>query len=73
MWDSGPSIPADMHEQIFDPFFTTKPPGEGTGLGLHICQQIVEKCGGSIAVQSDYNEGACFKVFLPVYPERGEP
>lgn len=73
VWDSGPSIPADMHEQIFDPFFTTKPPGEGTGLGLHICQQIVEKCGGSIAVQSDYNEGACFKVFLPVYPERGEP
>ncbi|MEP0764241.1 MAG: GAF domain-containing protein, partial [Chloroflexota bacterium] len=73
VWDNGAGIAEDLQAQIFDPFFTTKPPGEGTGLGLHICQQIVRKCGGSISVQSDYNEGACFTVFLPVYPERGEP
>lgn len=72
VWDNGAGIPAYLHAQIFDPFFTTKPPGEGTGLGLHICQQIVRKCGGSITVQNDYNEGVCFTIFLPVYPERGE-
>src|SRR5690606_8992844 len=34
--DNGPGIPDDIQPRIFDPFFTTKPPGQGTGLGLHI-------------------------------------
>jgi len=67
VWDNGIGIEEALLAQIFEPFFTTKPTGEGTGLGLHICQQIVEKCQGSISVQSTYNEGTEFIVQLPVY------
>ncbi len=67
IWDNGIGIPPETVNQIFDPFFTTKPPGEGTGLGLYICRQIVEKCHGSIHVQSKYNEGTRFSILLPVY------
>ena len=67
VWDNGIGISAEQTEHIFEPFFTTKPSGEGTGLGLHICCQIIEKCRGSISVQSAYNEGTCFTIYLPVY------
>jgi signal transduction histidine kinase/DNA-binding response OmpR family regulator len=67
VWDNGTGIAKDHHGKVFDPFFTTKPVGEGTGLGLHICQQIVEKCKGSITFESEYNEGTRFVIALPVY------
>lgn len=67
IWDNGIGIPESMQEQVFEPFFTTKPSGEGTGLGLHICQQIVTKLHGSIRLQSAYNEGTRFTICLPVY------
>lgn len=72
VWDNGIGIDEDVQTQIFEPFFTTKPAGEGTGLGLHICQQIVEKCKGSIRVQSTYNEGTQFTVQLPAYRGRDQ-
>lgn len=50
--DNGPGIPEDIQDKIFDPLFTTKKAGEGTGLGLHICRQIMEKQKGSIEVES---------------------
>jgi signal transduction histidine kinase/CheY-like chemotaxis protein len=65
--DNGTGIPEDMQSRVFEPFFTTKPAGEGTGLGLHICRQIVEKCGGNISLQSIHNEGTRFIVHLPVF------
>jgi signal transduction histidine kinase/DNA-binding response OmpR family regulator len=67
VWDNGVGIAEDVQMRIFEPFFTTKPAGEGTGLGLHICQQIIEKCGGSIQIQSKYNEGTRFHITLPIY------
>ncbi|MBN1200887.1 MAG: GAF domain-containing protein [Anaerolineae bacterium] len=70
VWDNGIGVAEDQQKLIFQPFFTTKPAGEGTGLGLHICQQIVEKCKGSIIVQSAYNEGTRFITYLPVYHTR---
>ena len=48
--DNGPGIPPDVMPRIFEPFFTTKPKGEGTGLGLGIVKQIVDKHGGRIDV-----------------------
>ncbi|MBN1679183.1 MAG: GAF domain-containing protein [Anaerolineae bacterium] len=67
VWDNGAGIPEDTRPQVFEPFFTTKPVGEGTGLGLHICKQIVEKCEGSISLQSLYNEGTRFIIHLPIF------
>lgn len=66
VWDNGPGIPEDLVNEIFKPFFTTKGPGEGTGLGLHICRQVVDRAGGSITVQTVPDEGTQFFVRLPV-------
>jgi signal transduction histidine kinase len=44
--DSGPGIPIEIQKKIFEPFFTTKKAGEGSGLGLHIIQKILEKHNG---------------------------
>lgn len=67
VWDNGVGIPADRFHEIFEPFYTTKPPGEGTGLGLHICRQIVDKCGGEVRVNSVEKEGTRFMIRLPFY------
>lgn len=50
--DNGPMIPEKIQGKIFEPLFTTKKAGEGTGLGLYICKQIIEKQKGSIEVES---------------------
>ena len=50
--DSGPGIPATVRDRIFEPFYTTKPAGEGSGLGLSISREIVDKHGGRIEVES---------------------
>ncbi|MBM9501086.1 PAS domain S-box protein [Leptospira sp. 201903071] len=62
--DSGPGIPDSLRDKIFDPFFTTKPPGEGSGLGLDICQKIVEKHNGKIGFESQPGK-TVFTVRLP--------
>lgn len=64
--DSGPGIAPDMQEEVFAPFFTTKPEGEGTGLGLYICQNIIREHGGTIVLESPPGEGAQFRISLPV-------
>lgn len=64
--DSGPGIPAENLKQIFDPFFTTKDPGKGTGLGLYISYDIIQKLGGSITVENRKSGGAMFTIVLPV-------
>jgi signal transduction histidine kinase len=79
--DNGPGIPIEIIDEVFDPFVTSKAPGDGTGLGLNIAYNIVtQKHGGEIAV-SAVDQGATFRVTLPVVipplpdagPESGEP
>lgn len=63
--DTGPGVPAENAKKIFDLFFTTKPSGKGTGLGLAMCQSIIEQAGGALALAPDYVEGASFEISLP--------
>ena len=64
--DNGPGIPENVRLRIFEPFFTTKPPGQGTGLGLHISHDIiVNRHHGQLLVESKPGETR-FKVVLPV-------
>jgi signal transduction histidine kinase len=68
--DTGPGIPLKIQSRIFEPFFTTKgtaKKGEsrGTGLGLHICQEIVQRHHGRIELKSEVGKGTCFSVILP--------
>ncbi|HEX7960682.1 MAG TPA: ATP-binding protein, partial [Terriglobales bacterium] len=65
--DDGPGIPRESRDQIFEPFFTTKGI-KGTGLGLWVGRNIVQKHGGEIHVKSSHWTGysiTCFSVFLP--------
>jgi len=60
--DNGPGIPPDQLKNIFKPFHTTKQ--EGTGLGLYITKQLVEKCDGRIQVDRGVMVGVIFKIYL---------
>ncbi|TGM35021.1 ATP-binding protein [Leptospira biflexa] len=62
--DSGPGVSKEILDKIFDPFFTTKPIGQGTGLGLYISKQIIEKHKGIIDVISTKGNTK-FIVYLP--------
>jgi two-component system NtrC family sensor kinase len=64
--DNGPGIPADLRERVFDPFFTTKTVGEGTGLGLSLSYQIVDRHGGRIEIATAPEGGALLRTVLPV-------
>jgi two-component system NtrC family sensor kinase len=69
--DNGPGIPLEMQKRIFDPFVTTKQPGKGTGLGLWISYNIMEKLGGRISFASQARKGTTFTVEIPiVIPEK---
>jgi PAS domain S-box-containing protein len=71
--DDGCGIPEEAMERIFDPFFTTRPVGEGTGLGLALCYQIVRNHGGEISVRSRVGVGTSVRVRLPLAAEEAEP
>jgi signal transduction histidine kinase len=63
--DSGTGIPPHLKDKIFEAFFTTKPTGEGSGLGLHISQKIIDKHNGTIAVVSEPGDTK-FTIWLPL-------
>ena len=69
MSDNGPGIAPEIRERIFDPFASTRPTGtDGRkrcgGLGLALCKDIVEECGGKITVDSIPGEGTTFTITL---------
>lgn len=63
--DTGGGIPENMRSRVFDPFCTTKE--SGTGLGLAVCQRIVEDHHGDIRFVTD-ETGTTFTVELPLSP-----
>lgn len=64
--DTGQGISEENLNRIFEPFFTTKPIGRGTGLGLSLSFNIIEKHNGRIDVDSKPGNGTCFRITLPV-------
>jgi len=73
--DTGVGLTEDM-DRIFEPFFTTKPPGKGTGLGLAVCKDIIEKYNGKIVPERRPEGGAIFTVRIPLescMPARPSP
>jgi signal transduction histidine kinase len=70
--DNGHGIGPEHRSRIFDPFFSTKG-NFGTGLGLWVTKQIVEKHGGSIRMRSRLNAKRSGTVFSVTLPERSNP
>jgi signal transduction histidine kinase len=68
--DTGPGVPAHLHEKIFEPFFTTK--ASGNGIGLATALRILQECGGMIRCSpaSDWTGGAEFVLELPLAPAK---
>lgn len=64
--DSGSGMSDETKARLFSPFFTTKPPGQGTGLGMKVIKQLVERWNGTISVDSQLNVGTTIEVALPV-------
>jgi signal transduction histidine kinase len=62
--DTGPGIPAEARERIFEPFFTTK--HRGTGLGLPTSRRIVERHGGTLALETPEAGGTIARIVLPL-------
>jgi signal transduction histidine kinase len=61
--DNGPGVPAEARDRIFEVFYSSR--GGGTGLGLPIARQIVERHGGTIALAGAEGQGTTFRIRLP--------
>ncbi|MFZ5801998.1 MAG: ATP-binding protein [Candidatus Omnitrophota bacterium] len=68
--DNGRGISPEHQRKIFDPFFTTKPVGRGTGLGLAVSHNILEKHGFSVQVHSEQGKGTRFHLTYPLTLQR---
>jgi PAS domain S-box-containing protein len=64
--DTGCGLIPENTEKIFEPFFTTKERDKGTGLGLAVCKDIVERHGGHITARNAPDGGSIFTVSLPL-------
>jgi PAS domain S-box-containing protein len=63
--DTGSGMTEEVQARLFEPYFSTKPRGQGTGLGLSTCAELVQACGGTISATSSPGRGSTFRVQLP--------
>jgi two-component system sensor histidine kinase TctE len=64
--DDGPGIPPEERERVFEPFHRLRPRSTGTGLGLHLVQQVVEQHGGHVSIIGAPGGGTIVRVEFPV-------
>ncbi|MBD2048336.1 PAS domain S-box protein [Coleofasciculus sp. FACHB-64] len=70
--DNGPGMTEEVSSRLFDPFFTTKPVGSGTGLGMSISYQIVDKHNGQLKCISAPGQGAEFLIEIPIEQQKSQ-
>lgn len=63
--DDGGGVAPEAAPLLFEPFFTTRAAADGTGLGLFLCQRIVDDAGGSLRYEAREGGGARFLIELP--------
>ncbi|OPY76462.1 MAG: Sporulation kinase A [Syntrophorhabdus sp. PtaU1.Bin058] len=70
--DTGAGIPEEIIKNVLDPFFTTKRGSGGTGLGLSVTKEIIDRHHGSIAINSEEVSGTTVTITLPCNPSKKE-
>src|SRR5690606_6630161 len=63
--DNGIGIAPEHHDKIFDMFFRVSKKSVGSGLGLYIVKETVEKLNGAITIDSEINKGTTFTISIP--------
>jgi len=63
--DTGAGMPPEVLARIFEPLYTTKAEGKGSGLGLSVVKNLVEKGGGTLRVTSHSGQGSTFSLSFP--------
>jgi signal transduction histidine kinase len=69
--DTGTGMSPEVKKKALEPFFTTKPPGEGAGLGLSICEEIIRSHHGKMEIESQEGKGSTLRIQLPVFSPEG--
>ena len=67
--DTGPGIPAEKAEFVFEKFTKLNMFTEGLGLGLFLCQRVVQLMGGNLTLDTQYSGGSRFVLEIPVEPQ----
>lgn len=68
--DTGEGMSEEIKLHVFDRFYKGRNQKQGIGLGLSICQNIIERLGGRIGVSSEQGKGSCFWCTLPIFPPK---